>query len=93
LQSICLGRQSRDKFKKIFSLKSIGEAFFSLDSNLKKVYLPESVEELGEDLFRACTSLTVIAPAGSYAEEYARDYYYTKEKGFADGVEITIQNP
>jgi hypothetical protein len=74
-------------------LKSIGEQCFALDTNLKKLYLPESVDEIGGMVFLGCTSLTVVAPAGSYAEQHAKDYYYTKEKGFEDGIEITVQNP
>jgi hypothetical protein len=74
-------------------LKSIGDQCFALDTNLKKLYLPESIDDIGGMIFLSCTSITVVTPAGSYAEQCARDYYYTKEKGFSDGVEITIQNP
>ena len=35
--------------------------------------IPESVIEIGEGAFAGCGSLTIHAPAGSYAEQYAKE--------------------
>ncbi|MDC7286271.1 leucine-rich repeat domain-containing protein [Blautia schinkii] len=41
---------------------------------LKKIYLPKSMTKIGEDLFAKNAKVTIIAPEGSYAEEYAREH-------------------
>ncbi len=52
----------------------IGACAFYDCSSLKSVVIPEGVTEIGEGAFDACPNLTIHAPAGSYAEEYAKDY-------------------
>ena len=40
--------------------------------NLKKVTIPNSVTYIGDRVFEKCEKLTIHAPKGSYAEQYAR---------------------
>ncbi len=37
------------------------------------VQIPDGVTEIGDDAFRECENLTVYAPSGSYAEQYAKE--------------------
>lgn len=46
---------------------------FAKCGELEKIWIPDSVTEIGEDAFEGCEKLTIFAPAGSYAEEYARE--------------------
>ena len=39
---------------------------------LTSVTIPESVKEIGDSVFMNCPRLVIHAPAGSYAERYAR---------------------
>ena len=53
----------------------LGAELFYSDLNLENVYLPSTVTEIGTDAFRTYRgpqSITIHAPAGSYAEEYAK---------------------
>ena len=45
---------------------------FSGCRNLRDIYLPDTVNSIQYDVFRGCPKLTIHAPAGSYAEEYAK---------------------
>lgn len=55
------------------------ENAFSGCSSLKEVHIPDSVTEIAENsnssysAFDDCDNLTIYAPAGSYAEQYAKD--------------------
>ena len=46
---------------------------FSVCQALACVRIPESVTEIGRKAFAGCNSLTIHAPAGSYAEQYAKE--------------------
>ena len=37
------------------------------------ICLPASILEIGADAFKDCHKLTIHAPAGSYAETYAKE--------------------
>lgn len=58
--------------------KTIEDNFAYACANLKKVYLPASVESMGEYgcLEGAASDLTVYAPAGSYVEKWALEKGY-----------------
>ena len=45
--------------------------------NFEVVILPESVTQISEDAFEGCPEVTIFAPGGSYAEQFAG------EQGFA----------
>ena len=51
------------------------EAAFSECDQLKEIFLPESIQEIKEDAFEDCENLTIYAPLGSYAEQYAKDHH------------------
>ena len=55
------------------SVTSIGWKAFCGCSSLQMVHIPDSVTSIGEDAFSACKELTIHAPAGSYAETYAKE--------------------
>ena len=57
---------------------SIGTAAFKHCGNMKKIKIPESVIAIkkyysGEHAFSESPDLTIHAPAGSYAEQYAKE--------------------
>ena len=68
-------------FRGCYSLESIvipdgvttigGGAFIDC-SSLKSIDLPDSVTTIADEAFDGCPSLTIRAPKGSFAEQYAR---------------------
>ena len=56
---------------------------FAQCSNLQKVIIPDSVNEIGEEAFRSSESVVIYAPYGSYAIEYA----------IAKGIDYVITDP
>lgn len=61
------------------SVKKIGEDAFMGCSSLHEIQLPNSVTKIGYGAFEArslgyTNHLTIYAPAGSYAETYAKEY-------------------
>ena len=52
---------------------SIGKEAFMYNFRLESIRIPDSVERIGEDAFYMCNKLTIHAPAGSYAEIYAKE--------------------
>ena len=54
-------------------VKSIGIAAFKGDTNLTSVTIPDSVTYIEEPAFENCPNLTIHAPAGSEAEQYAKE--------------------
>ena len=56
-------------------LTQIDHCAFADCTNLTKIYIPASVRNIGEgtdEVFYQCANLTIYAPAGSYAETYAK---------------------
>ena len=51
----------------------IGDYAFQNRRGLETVIIPDSVTSIGRDAFSNCLKLTIHAPAGSYAEEYAKE--------------------
>ena len=51
----------------------IGKFAFWFCRNLKSITIPESVTNIGEKAFVLCEKITISAPAGSYAQTYAKD--------------------
>lgn len=56
------------------SVTRIGASAFCLCTALTSITIPESVTSIGPDAFAECENLTVHAPAGSYAQRYAKAY-------------------
>ena len=50
----------------------VGEGAFAGCVRLRELRLPASLREIGESAFRGCPELTLRAPAGSFAESWAR---------------------
>ena len=57
---------------------------FSSTKDVREVYIPASVTEIVKDIAWLCEGLTVIVPAGSYAEEFIQSQ---KHPGYAYRVE------
>jgi len=55
------------------NVREIGDTAFYKCSKLIQVYLPSSVKFISKTAFEGCTKLTLFAPAGSYAEKFARE--------------------
>ena len=51
----------------------IGDCVFAGCTSLRDIEIPDSVEYISYDAFYGCESLTIHAPKGSYAEEYAKE--------------------
>jgi len=52
---------------------SIGDSAFEGCEKLTSIIIPDSVTSIGDDAFEECEKLTIHAPAGSYAEQYAKE--------------------
>lgn len=52
---------------------SIGYSAFDGCENLTSITIPDSVTSIGNWAFDGCENLTIHAPAGSYAEQYAKE--------------------
>ena len=55
------------------SVTSIGEYTFFDCTSLQSITIPESVTNISESAFRSCPNVTIHAPLGSYAEQYANE--------------------
>lgn len=67
--TFCYGLTSITIPEKVNSIK---RGAFSGCYNLADITLPEKLLSIGEEAFRGCNRLTIHAPAGSYAETYAK---------------------
>lgn len=56
-----------------YGVHTIGESTFMCCSSMEKIVIPETITEIGADAFYGCSKLTIYAPAGSYAETYAKE--------------------
>lgn len=56
------------------SVTSIGDMLFSSIRTPMDIYIPSSVTCIGSIAFSGCHNLTIHAPAGSYAEQYAKEH-------------------
>ena len=56
------------------SVSSIGSQAFWGCSSLTSVVIPAGVTSIGSYAFWGCPGLHIQAPAGSYAEQYAREH-------------------
>ena len=59
--------------------ESIGARAFKNCANMRKAEIPNSVTSIADDAFDGCAEgFVIIAPAGSYAAEYAVAHGYTE---------------
>lgn len=65
--------KSLQKVKLGTGITTIPSCCFSNCTNLKKVEIPASVTAMDHLAFKNCNKLTIYAPAGSYAEQYAKE--------------------
>ena len=56
------------------TLEEIGVGAFSYCKALTEVYLGVNTVKIGDFAFNHCEALTIHAPAGSYAEQYAKEH-------------------
>ena len=57
-----------------YSLTYIGAFAFYECKNLKNIFMPQSLEFIDNHAFQKCPKTTIHAPAGSYAEQYAKEH-------------------
>ena len=55
------------------SARTIEDNAFIYCNKLTRIHIPENVKTIGKCAFEECEKLTVHAPAGSYAESYAKE--------------------
>ncbi len=55
-------------------VQRLGDYVFWNCSGLKRIVLPVSIDNIGTQCFEGCSKLTIHAPAGSYAEQYAKEH-------------------
>ena len=53
---------------------AIEDTAFRVCRNLQTIFLPEGVTSISQNAFEVCPNLTIHAPAGSYAEQYAKEH-------------------
>ena len=53
---------------------SIGDEAFAWCNSLESVVISSAVTSIEPDAFKDCPNLTIHAPAGSYAEQYAKEH-------------------
>ncbi len=79
------GDESLDEVVIPYGTTSIGARAFAY-SGVKRIYLPETVSEIGDDAFAGVEGLTILSAEDSYAAEYAElhelaweddNYYYS----------------
>lgn len=56
------------------SVSSIGEQAFQNCINLESVTISNKSTKIEDDAFMYCKNLTINAPKGSYAEQYANEH-------------------
>lgn len=54
--------------------KTINNFAFVGLNNLRHLHIPASADKIGYDAISDCPNLTIHAPAGSYAEQYAKEH-------------------
>ena len=54
-------------------LKTIGESAFRGCISLTSIEIPNSMTSIGTEAFYECKNLVITTPAGSYAEQYAKE--------------------
>ena len=71
------------------TLKSIDRIAFLYCHKLKEIALTDTVNYIFEDAFEGCISLSIVAPIGSYARNYAEKHGYimSKSKTQMDGAD------
>ena len=65
--------RSLEKIELSASLTEIGVGAFYDCRSLSVIRIPESVCRIARRAFYRCEKLTIHAPAGSYAEQYAKE--------------------
>ena len=55
------------------NMTEIPRMVFERCEALESVWIPGGVSAIAVDAFRGCAKLTIHAPAGSYAETYAKE--------------------
>lgn len=102
-----IGQQSFYNCTNLFSVTlpeqvtTISEGAFYSCINLANIYIPASVSSIGLDAFKGCNNITIVAPADSYAIQYAIDNNIKYKLDSEDDVEemayestvITTQTP
>lgn len=73
-------------------LKTIGDTAFWSCPSLKDVNLPNSVSKIYDASFANCSEVTIHAPEGSYAEEYAYNRRLSSDNIFAEYNDSSNEN-
>ena len=57
-----------------YGLESIGDMCFGECISLERLVIPSTVTYIHSSAFNSCDNLTIVAPAGSYAAQYAAQH-------------------
>ncbi len=70
----CVPRMmARGRKEDLIACAGTSEGMRSVGFGIYEMAIPESVTSIGRDSFTFCDDLTIFAPAGSYAEKYAKE--------------------
>ena len=64
---------ARGRKEDLIACAGTSEGMRSVGFGIYEMTIPGSVTSIGRDSFTFCDDLTIFAPAGSYAEKYAKE--------------------
>ena len=73
MNAIMLSIQKTERCGLPETIKEIGKTAFADCTSVTSIRIPASVVQIQSGTFNDCKNLTIHAPIGSYAEQYAKE--------------------